>query len=141
MTFLSSLKFTAALEAKPSLLERQRAKVIANLKDQLQRLEDPLHAKTRMKWLKDGTEKRLIEKQTPIRPWWRETSDGQIAFCVRVGLKKIEFQKGMTAILLPSVKELPKLIEGLIKAVSDGEFDHLLTPKEDPKVPQRKKAA
>ena len=141
MTFLSSLKFTSALEIKASPLERQRARLIANLKDQLTRLENNQHAKTRMKWVKDGQEKRLIEKRTPVRPWWKETTDGQVAFCVRVGLKKIEFQKGMTAILVPSQNELPTLIEGLIKAVSDGELDHLLMPKEGQKVPTRKKAA
>jgi hypothetical protein len=141
MSFLSTLKYTSILDSKPSALERQRARLVANLKDQLIRLEDPLHSKSRTKWVKEGLEKQLIEKQTPIRPWWRETVDGQIAFTVRAGLKKIEFQKGMTAILLPSKQELPSLINGLIKAVSDGELDHLLTPKEGQKVPQRKKAA
>jgi hypothetical protein len=141
MTFLSTLKFTSAFEAKASPIERQRARLVANLKDQLIRLEDPLHAKSRMKWVKEGAEKRLIEKQTPIRPWWRETLDGQIAFTVRAGLKKIEFQKGMTAILVPGKQALPSLINGLIKAVSDGELDHLLGSKEGQKVPQRKKAA
>lgn len=141
MTFLSSLKFTAVLETKPSLLERQRARLIANLKDQLIRLEDPLHAKTRMKWVKINGEKQLLEKRTPVRPWWKETLDGQIAITVRAGLKKIEFQKGMTAILVPSVKDLPALINGLIKAASDGEIDHLLSQKQEQKAPQRKKAA
>ena len=69
MTFLSSLKFTNALDAKASPLERQRARLIANLKDQLIRLEDTLHAKTRLQWVKENGEKRLIEKRTPVRPW------------------------------------------------------------------------
>jgi hypothetical protein len=141
MSFLNTLKYTSVLDSKPSVIERQRARLIANLKDQLIRLEDPLHAKSCMKWIKENGQSRLIEKRTSIRPWWRETIDGQVAFTVRAGLKKIEFQKGMTAILLPSKQELPSLINGLIKAVSDGELDHLLMPKEGQKVPQRKKAA
>jgi hypothetical protein len=141
MTFLSSLKFTSVLETKPSALERHRARLVENLKDQMTRLANPLHAKTRTKWVKDEQGKRLIEQMTPVRPWWRETVDSQVAFSVRVGLKKVEFQKGMTAILVPSVKELPSLIEGLIKAVNDGELDQLLVPKEGQKVPQRKRAA
>ena len=69
MSFLNSLKFTAALDTQPSPIEQKRAKLIANLKDQLTRLENTQHAKTRMKWVKENGEKRLIEKRTPVRPW------------------------------------------------------------------------
>lgn len=141
MTFLNTLKFTAVVDTKPSLLDRQRSTLIANLKDQLVRLEDPLHTKNRMKWINDNGEKRLIEKRTPVRPWWKEATNGQVTFTVKAGLKKLEFQKGMTAILVSSKQDLPPLINGLIKAVSDGELDHLLIPKEEQKVPSRKKAA
>lgn len=141
MSFLSSLKFTAALDTQPSPIEKKRAKLIANLRDQLIRLENPLHGKTRMHWVKEGSEKRLAEKRTPIRPWWRETIDGQIAFYVRSGLKKVEFDKGMTAILVPNVAALPALINGLIEATEKGELDHLFAPQEEQRKIPRKKVA
>lgn len=141
MTFLSTLKFTAVLETQPSPIEKKRARLIANLRDQLTRLENPNHTKIRTKWVKEGTERRLIEKKSPVRPWWRETIDGQVAFYVRAGLKKVEFEKGMTAILVPNRQELPSLIEGLIKAVGSGELDNLIGEKEGQKKMIRKKVA
>ncbi len=141
MSFLSTLKFTAVFETQPSPIERKRAKLIANLRDQLTRLDDPLHGKTRMHWVKDGTDKRMVEKRTPVRPWWRETIDGQVAFYVRSGLKKVEFDKGMTAILVPNVAALPALIDGLIEATEKGELDHLLAPQEEQRKVPRKKVA
>lgn len=129
MTFLSSLKFTAVAETKPSLLERQRARLIDNLKDQLIRLEDPLHAKTRMKWIKINGEKTLVEKRTPVRPWWKETIDGEVTLFVRSGLKKIEFEKGKTGIIVSSVDELPVVLNGLIDATRNGEMDRFLEAK------------
>lgn len=141
MTFLSNLKFTAAFESQPSPIERKRARLIANLRDQLARLENPNHCKSKTKWVKEGTEKRLIEKQVPIRPWWRETIDGQIAFHVRSGLKKVEFQKGMIAILVQNLAALPALINGLIEATAKGELDYLLAPQEEQPKVSRKKVA
>lgn len=129
MTFLNTLKFTAVVETKPSLLDRQRATLIANLKDQLIRLEDTLHTKSRMKWIKENGEKRLIEKLTPVRPWWKETLDGKVVLFVRSGLKKIEFEKGKTAIVLSSRDELPKVLNGLIEATQNGEMDRFLGAK------------
>jgi hypothetical protein len=141
MSFLKSLKFIALNETEPSPLEKKRSQMVANLRDQLILLENPHHSRTRKKSVKIDGEKHVQEKQVPVRPWWRGAPDGQVAFFVRSGLKKIEFEKGMTAILLPSINELPALIEGLIKAVGDGELDHLIAPKEGQKVPTRKKAA
>lgn len=137
MSFLNSLKFTA--DNQPSPIERKRAKLISNLKDQLTRLENPHHAKIRMQWVKGDGEKRLVEKRTPVRPWWRETIDGQVAFFVRSGLKKVEFEKGMTAILIPNLAALPALIQGLIEATEQGELHHLIAPKDEQRKAPRKK--
>ena len=38
-------------------------------------------------------------------------------------MKRIELEKGKAGIVLPTVDELPKLIEGLIAAVGRGELD------------------
>ena len=141
MSFLKTLTFTSINDLTPSLLEQKRCKLISKFKEQLSLLNDPDLTVARKRWMTVDGEKVLEEKTLPVRPWWRETLDGRVAFSVRVGLKKVEFQRGMTAILVPSLKELPTLIEGLIKAVNDGELDHLLVPKEGPKIPQRKSPA
>jgi len=139
--FLSTLKFTALENHRPSPLERRRAKLVEQLSDQLIRLDDPSYAKTRSKWLKDEQGKRLIERVIPVRPWWQETADGRLAFFVKSGLKKVEFKKGQTAIVVDNKAALPALIKGLIAAVQGGELDQFLTVEHERPLPSRSKAA
>ena len=141
MTFLSSLKFTAIQDTRPSPIERRRMRLVENLKQQIIRLNDPSHALTSTKWVKDEQGKRLIQRVNPVRPWWREMPDGRLAFVVKTGLKKVEFKKGQSAILVENKDDLPALINGLIEAVRVGELDTLLLPPEEKRgVPQRKAA-
>lgn len=141
MTFLSTLKYTAEAEAKPSPIERQRARLIANLQDQLIRLEDPLHARTQTKWVKDAQGKRLVEREIPVKPWWRSLPDGRVAFAVKTGVRKIEFRKGQTAISVDNKTALPALINGLITAAQNGEFDAFFKTPDPKRLVPAKKAA
>lgn len=141
MSFISTLKFTTIVDSRPSPLERRRMRLIENLKNQLIRLSDPAYTQTHSKWFKDEQGKKLIQREVPVRPWWREMPDGQIAFYVKTGLKKIEFKKGQSAILVESKDALPKVINGLIEAVRKGELDALLTPPEEKRGVPLKKAA
>jgi hypothetical protein len=83
----------------------------------------------------------VVELSIPVRPWWRETIDGKLTFFLKSGLKRIEFEKGQTAILVPNKEALPGLINGLIKAVEHGELDNLIVDKTEVKPIQRKKVA
>jgi hypothetical protein len=74
----------------------------------------------------DGGERQLTERQVVVRPWWRQQRDGSVVFTLKVGMKRIELEKGKAGIVLPSAEELPKLIEGLIAAVGRGELDSQL---------------
>ncbi len=141
MSFLSTLKFTTIVDTRPSPVERRRTRLIGNLNDQLVRLNNPAYARTRSKWVKDEQGKRLIQRDVPVRPWWRDMPDGQVAFYVKTGLKKVEFKKGQSAILVESKDALPVLINGLIEAVRKGELDALLTPLEEKRGVPLKKAA
>jgi hypothetical protein len=141
MSFLNTLKFTAFQDARPSPVERRRAKLIQKLKDQLIRLDDPTYAQSRTKWVKSAEGKRLIEQSVPVRPWWRELPDGRLAFFVKSGLKKIEFKKGQTAIVVEGKDVLPPLINGLIETVRKGEMDQFLTETRTPVPTRAQKAA
>ena len=141
MTFLSTLTFTNALQEKPAPLQRKRASLVRNLKDQLALLNNPNLLKTRTKREEIDGQKQVVERQTPVRPWWRETIDGKVAFFIKSGLKRIEFEKGKSAILLPNKDALPAVINGLIKAVEQGELDNLILPKDEPRTAPRKKVA
>lgn len=141
MTFLNTLTFTNALDAKPSPLQRKKATLVRNLKDQLILLDNPNLVKTRTRRVETDGHKQMVEIQIRVRPWWRETIDGTLTFIMKSGLKRIEFAKGQTAILVQNKEALPSLINGLIKAVENGELDGLLTDKNDAKTIVRKKAA
>lgn len=141
MTFLNTLTFTNALEAKPSPLQRKRASLVRNLKDQLTLLNNPNLVKSRIKRVETNGQKEVVELRIPVRPWWRETIDGKLTFFLKSGLKRIEFEKGQTAILVPNKEALPGLINGLIKAVEQGELDNLIVDKTEMKPIQRKKVA
>ncbi|MBM3575479.1 MAG: hypothetical protein FJX39_07135 [Alphaproteobacteria bacterium] len=141
MSFLNTLTFTNALQVKPSPLQRKRASLLRNLKDQLALLDNPNLAKTRFKRVEAEGCKEVVELRIPVRPWWRETIDGKLTFFLKSGLKRIEFEKGQTAILVPNKEALPGLINGLIKAVEQGELDNLIVDKTEVKPIQRKKVA
>ena len=127
MSFLKTLTFTTANDLAPSLIEKKRYKLIKALNEQLSLLENPSFSKTRKKWVMIDGEKVLTQKNMPIRPWWKETLDGKIVLSVRSGLKRLEFEKGKSAIVVTNLETLAKIIKGLLDAVKIGELDHLLT--------------
>ena len=141
MTFLNTLTFTNALEAKPSPLQRKRASLVRNLKDQLILLNNPNLVKSRTKRVETDGQKEVVELSIPVRPWWRETLDGKLTFFLKSGLKRVQFEKGQSAILVPNKEALPGLINGLIKAVEQGELDNLIMDRTEVKPVLRKKVA
>ena len=126
MSFLKTLSFTTANDLAPSTIEKKRYKLIKALNEQLSLLENPSFSKTRKKWVMIDGEKVLTQKNMPIRPWWKETLDGKVALTVRSGLKRLEFEKGKSAIVVANLEMLTKIIRGLLDAVKIGELDHLM---------------
>jgi hypothetical protein len=141
MSFLKTLTFTTANDLAPSPIEKKRHHLIAALKDQLALLEQPDLTRTRKKWVQVDGERILTQKVVPVRPWWKQSLDGKVMLTVRSGLRRIEFEKGKTAIIVSSMDELPKLIKGLMDAAQTGELDHLLAVKIEPQPAVKKRAA
>ena len=52
--------------------------------------------------------------------------NGSYVLFVRSGLKPIEFEKGKTAVAVPSFDKLPSVIDMLISAIRSGELDQQL---------------
>ena len=124
MSFIKTLKLTPVAGAKPDPVVRRRESMAARLQDQLARIGDDRHVRVKQRWMRsDGGERQLTERQVAIRPWWRQQRDGSVIFTLKVGMKRIELEKGKAGIVLPTADELPKLIEGLIAAVGRGELD------------------
>ena len=77
-----------------------------------------------------------------VRPWWREDALGTVGLTVRYGAKAIEFEKGKTAIVVPSKDQLVATLDTVIAAVKAGELDeHLAQYAKARDVPKCKPAA
>jgi hypothetical protein len=127
MSFIKTLKLTPVVGAKPDPVVRRRESMVARLQDQLARISNDRHVRVKQRWMRsDGGDRQLTERQVVVRPWWRQQRDGSVVFTLKVGMKRIELEKGKAGIVIPNADELPKLIEGLISAVCRGELDSSL---------------
>ena len=62
-------------------------------------------------------------------PWWVTDLKGDVYLSVKAGLKKIEFEKGKTAIKVGSPSKLEGILKTLIDATNSGELDqHIAAP-------------
>jgi hypothetical protein len=141
MTALKSLAFTALAKRGHDPVLNRRAKVIARLEEQKQLLADPNFIRLTQKWTRKEGERAPYEKKQRVSPWWRLTETGAYVFVVRSGGKAIEFEKGKTAIAVPSKDKLPAVIDTLIAAVRGGELDAQLAQASREKQPPKRKAA
>ena len=126
MAALKSLTFTTLPATGGDPILDRRAKVIARLEEQKLILKDPNYTRTVRNWVKKDGERVMVEKQQRVPLWWRQHANGSYALFVRSGLKPIEFEKGKSAIAVPSLDKLPSVIDTLITAVRNGELDEQL---------------
>jgi hypothetical protein len=141
MAVLKSLTFTTLLQpgADPTL--DRRTKVITRLEEQKRLLNDPNYTRTvRTRTKRDG-ETTEIERHKRVLPWWRLAPDGSIVFFIRAGRKPIEFEKGKSAVAVPSLEKLPSVIDTLIAAVRGGELDEQLAQASKVAIPRRTRRA
>jgi hypothetical protein len=110
------------INSDPLIIKRER--MVARLEDQKKLLADPSFVRRVKRWeRKEGGEKVLIEKPLRTSKWWQPDQNGGFVMTVKVGSKRIEFEKGKAAIVVPSIDKLPSVIDTLIKAVRAGELD------------------
>jgi hypothetical protein len=82
-----------------------------------------------------------VEKRQRVSPWWRLDQSGAYLFFIKSGGKPIEFEKGKTAIAVPSLDKLPGVIDTLIAAVRGGELDVQMEHASKQKLPPKAKKA
>ena len=110
------------LNNDPLLIKRER--MVSRLEDQKKLLADPNFVRRAKRWhRKDDGEKVLIEKALRTQKWWQPDQSGGYLLTVKVGSKRIEFEKGKAAIVVPTLDKLPGVFDTLIKAVRAGELD------------------
>jgi hypothetical protein len=101
--------------------------MVARLEDQKKLLAEPNFVRTVKRWeRKEGGEKVLVEKPLRTSKWWQPDQNGGYVMTVKVGSKRIEFEKGKAAIAVGTLEKLPGVIDALIKAVRAGELDEQL---------------
>ena len=139
MSFIKSLTLSSIEGEGINPLQKIKSNLLINLNEQLLLIENPSHSRSIGKWVKvDGT-KQFRNFTIPVRPWWRIMLDGRVLLALRVGLKRVELEKGKDAIALKSKEQLAPTINKLILAVQNGELDALLKPKSTLSLPVKSK--
>ena len=126
MPVLKSLSFTALPKASSDPVHIRRVKLIGRLEEQKALLDDPNLIRTIQRTVKEDGEKRIVTKQQKVQPWWRTDAAGHVFMAVRFGGRPVEFEKGKSAVSVPSKDKLPAVITTLIEAVRAGELDDVL---------------
>src|SRR3984893_17852440 len=106
MSALKSLTFTTLpkIGANPTL--DRRTNMIARLEEQKVLLKDPNYIRTVRAWVKKDGRLTPVDKQQRVLPWWRVDANGSYVFCVPLGLKPTELEKGKNAITVPSLDKI-----------------------------------
>ncbi len=129
------------ISSDPLIIKRER--LVSRLEDQKKLLADPLFVRRVKRWeRKESGEKVLIDKPIRTSKWWQPDQNGGYVMTVKVGSKRIEFEKGKAAIAVPSMEKLPGVIDTLIKAIRAGELDEQInqSTKFGRPIPSRKVA-
>ncbi|MGA2567936.1 MAG: DUF6641 family protein, partial [Pseudolabrys sp.] len=139
---LKNLTFTSVPAHSHDPVVGRRTKLAERLEEQKKLLQNASYVRTVQRWTGKGDERRQVEKQQRVRPWWRADAAGNIVMSVYYGTKPIEFERGKGGIAVASRDKLPALIDALIGAAKAGEMDELLGRQSKPVgAPKVRKAA
>jgi uncharacterized protein DUF6641 len=142
MPVLKSLTFTSVPARSQDPVANRRAKLVGRLEEQRLLLQNPSYVRTVQRWSGKGDDRRQVEKQQRVRPWWRADAAGNIVMSVYYGTKPIEFERGKAGIAVASKDKLPALVDALIGAAKAGELDGLMAASGRPVgAPKARKAA
>lgn len=142
ISILKSLTFVPQPKVGSDPLIIKRERMVSRLEDQKKLLADATYQRRIKRWeKKEDGEKVLVERPLRTNKWWQQDPSGNVVLTMKVGSKRIEFEKGKAAIAVGSIEKLPSVIDSLIKAVRAGELDAQLSEGKGPRgVPQRKVA-
>ena len=124
MSVLKTLNFVVATKRSNDPTILRRAKLLTQLQQQRALAIDPLFIAVTQRWRKgeDG-DKRLVERQKRVKRWWYVDPIGNCYLTINYGSKRLELDKGKSAIALGSKDNLVATIDAIIAAVAAGELD------------------
>lgn len=129
MSILKTLKLTAATRNAPLTPEQMlRGKLVSYLNEQKALAEAEI-AGTSFVATKKVTRKNAegenirVDAPRHVRKGWFTDAAGKMFFQLRYGSKPLELTKGMNAVEVENLAELPSLIVSIIEAINAGELD------------------
>lgn len=129
MSILKTLKLTAATRNAPLTPEQMlRGKLVSYLNEQ-KALAEAEVAGTSFVATKKVTRKNAegenirVDAPRHVRKGWFTDAAGKMFFQLRYGSKPLELTKGMNAVEVENLAELPSLIVSIIEAINAGELD------------------
>lgn len=129
MSILKTLKLTAATRNAPLTPEQVlRGKLVSYLNEQKALAEaeingSPFTATKRITRTNEAGEKVRVDAPRHVRKGWFTDAAGKMFFQLRYGSRPLEFTKGMNAVEVENLAELPSLIASIIQAINAGELD------------------
>lgn len=128
---LASLKLTAATKPqKLSIAQFRRNKLSKRIWEQIQLTQAEQQGRTfnvrQMRSVKNPEtgERRSVEQEKRVKPWWFTTENGKLALSVRYGARVLALNaKGLSAVEVDGVAALVPTLETLKAAVEAGELD------------------
>jgi len=129
MSILKTLKLTAAARNAPLTPEQMlRGKLVRYLNEQKALAEaeisgTPFVATKKVTRKNAEGENIRVDAPRHVRKGWFTDTQGKMFFQIRYGSKPIELAKGMNAVEIENLAELPSLIVSIIDAINAGELD------------------
>lgn len=128
---LASLKLTAATKPqKLSVAQFRRNKLSKRIWEQIQLAQAEQQGTSftvkQMRTIKsaDTGERRSVEQDKRVKPWWFTADNGKLAVAVRYGARVLPLNaKGMSAVEVDGVAALVPTLQTLKSAVEAGELD------------------
>ena len=142
MSVLKTLNFVVATKRSNDPVILRRAKLLMQLQQQKSLAENPLFIVVTQRWRKgeDG-EKRLVERQKRVKRWWYVDPIGNCYLTINYGSRRLELDKGKTAIAVGGKDNLVATIDAVITAVEAGELDAAISATQKTGQKPRAKAA
>jgi len=129
MSILKTLKLTAAARNAPLTPEQMlRGKLVRYLNEQKALAEaeisgTPFVATKKVTRKNAEGENIRVDAPRHVRKGWFTDTQGKMFFQIRYGSKPLELTKGMNAVEVENLAELPSLIASIIEAINAGELD------------------
>lgn len=133
MSILKSLKLAAATPANLAASEHGfRTKLLRYLAEQKALAEAEVagtsfNATRRVTRTNDAGEKVRVDAPRNVRKGWFTDANGKMFFQLRYGSKPLEFARGMNAVEVQNLSEVPEVISSIVEAINAGELDPQLT--------------